>query len=334
MKRNRCWLFVAICFLALLMRGNEVSAASSKKVRLAYSAFAYANQPFWIAHDLKLFEKYGLEPELIYVSSAKPIRAMLGGSLDISQVGGPAAIAAAAQGAEVVVLGTVFARLNFAVHAAPQIKQLGDLKGRTIATGGIGGNPYFASLVLLSKLGWVLNRDVTLFATGGSPEILAGLTQGKFPAGVLTAPTTHLATRMGFRQIFDLASLDFPYPTLLVVSTRRYLEANPETALNVLRATTEAIFLCKTRPDLALPVVAKYMRVAKDDASLLQSHDTFGAHLNLTLAPSLDGIQFILDFLAEQRPALKGKNPADFVDVRFLKKLEEEGHFKKFPVKP
>ena len=84
-----------------------------------------------------------------------------------------------------------------------------------------------------------------------------------------------------------------------------------------------------SRPEVTLPVIAKYMRVPKDDPALLQSQETFAKHLNLTLAPSLDGIQFILDFLAEQRPALKGKNPAEFVNVSFLKKLEEEGFFKK-----
>jgi hypothetical protein len=71
------------------------------------------------------------------------------------------------------------------------------------------------------------------------------------------------------------------------------------------------------------------MRVPKDDPALLQSQETFAKHLNLTLAPSLDGIKFILDFLAGQRPALKGKNPAEFVNVSFLKKLEDEGFFKK-----
>jgi hypothetical protein len=54
----------------------------------------------------------------------------------------------------------------------------------------------------------------------------------------------------------------------------------------------------------------------------------------LTLTPSLDGIKFILDFLAEQRPALKEKNPADFVNVTFLKKLEDEGFFKKLSSNP
>jgi hypothetical protein len=55
--------------------------------------------------------------------------------------------------------------------------------------------------------------------------------------------------------------------------------------------------------------------------------------LNLTLTPSPEGIKFILDYLAEQRPALKGKNPADFIERKFLRKLEEEGFFKQFAAK-
>jgi ABC-type nitrate/sulfonate/bicarbonate transport system substrate-binding protein len=151
---------------------------------------------------------------------------------------------------------------------------------------------------------------------------------------VLTAPTTQKARRMGFREIFDLGSLDFPFPTLSVVSTRKYSDSNPDVILSVLRATSEAIHLYKTRPEVALPVIAKYMRVPKDDPALLQAQETFGKHLNSTLTPSLDGIKFILDFLAEQGPALKGKNPAEFVDCRFLKKLEEEGFFRKLTGSP
>ncbi len=301
-----------------------------KKIRLAFSALAYANPPFWIAHDLKLFEKYGLDSELIYVGGSRPIQAMLGGSIDISQVGGAAAVAAIAQGAEVAILGTVFNRLTFAIHASPQIKQISDLKGKTVAAGAIGGNSYFAGLLFISKMGWVPNRDVGLIAAGGSPEVLAGLVQGKFQAGVMTPPTTTIAARMGYREIFDLASLDFPFPVISVVSTRKYIDANPDTILNVLRATAEAIYLYKTRPDLTLPVVAKYMRVPKDDPALAESQASLGKHMNQNLAPSLEGIKFVLDFLAGQRPALKAKNPADFVDLKFVRRLEEESFFKKF----
>lgn len=320
----------AIFAAALFLSPQQLDAAQQKKIRLAFSALAYANPPFWIAHELKLFEKYGLDSELVYVSGSRPIQAMLGGSIDVSQVGGAAAVAAIAQGAELAMLGTVFTRLTFAIHAGPQIKQIADLKGKTIATGSIGGNSYFAALVFLKNFNWVANRDVGVVAAGGSPEVLAGLLQGKFQAGVLTPPTSTTAGKMGYREIFDLAGLDFPFPVISVVSTRRFIEANPDTILGVLRATAEAIHLYKTRPELTIPVVAKYMRVPKDDPALLQSQETLGKHLNQNLAPTLEGIKFVLEFLAEKQASLKNKNPNDFVDARFIRKLEEEGFFKKF----
>jgi ABC-type nitrate/sulfonate/bicarbonate transport system substrate-binding protein len=309
-------------------------AAQSKKLRLAFSALAYANPPFWIAHELKLFEKYGgFETEIVYVGGSRPIQAMLGGSIDVSQVGGAAAVAAAAQGAEIAILGTVFSRLSFAIHASPQIKQISDLKGKTLAAGAIGGNSYFAALAFLKQFGWTANRDVGVMTAGGSPEVLAGMQQGKFQAGVLTAPTSTIAAKAGYREIFDLASLDFPFPVISVVSTRRFIDANADTILNVLKATSEAIYLYKTRPELTIPVVAKFMRVPKDDPALLQSQQTVGQLLNQNLNPSIEGIRFVLDFLSDKQPNLKTKNPADFVDTRFVRKLEEEGFFKKFATK-
>jgi ABC-type nitrate/sulfonate/bicarbonate transport system substrate-binding protein len=326
------WIFLILTASATLLPIG-LHAAQPRKVRLAFSALAYANPPFWIAHDLKLFEKYGLESEIVYVGGSRPIQAMLGGSIDVSQVGGAAAVAAAAQGAEIAILGTVFNRLTFAIHASPQIKQISDLKGKTLAAGAIGGNSYFAALAFLKHFGWIANRDVGVMTAGGSPEVLAGMQQGKFQAGVLTPPTSTTATQTGYREMFDLASLDFPFPVISVVSTRKYIDANPDVILNILRATSEAIYLYKTRPELTIPVVARFMRVAKNDPALRQSQQTVGQLLNQNLSPSLEGIRFVLDFLAEKQPALKGKNPADFVDARLLHKLEEEGFFKKFSTK-
>jgi ABC-type nitrate/sulfonate/bicarbonate transport system substrate-binding protein len=332
--RGRILQLVAVVFTAsVTLWPLTTDAAQSRKIRLAFSALAYANPPFWIAHDLKLFEKYGLESEIVYVGGARPIQAMLGGSIDVSQVGGAAAVSAAAQGAEVAILGTVFNRLTFAVHVTPQIKQTSDLKGKTLATGAVGGNSYFAALAFLKNLGWAANREVGVMSAGGSPEVLAGLLQGKFQAGILTPPTSTTATKMGYREIFDLASLDFPFPVISVVSTRKYIDGNPEVITNILRATSEAIYLYKTRPDLTIPVVARFMRVAKDDPALLQSQQTVGQLLNQNLNPSIEGIKFVLEFLSERQPTLKGKNPADFVDPRFVRKLEEEGFFKKFSTK-
>ena len=334
MCRTNVLVSLSVASALLIISAGDCDAAQAKKLRLAFSAFAYANPPFWIAHELKLFEKYGgYETELIYVGGSRPIQAMLGGSIDVSQVGGAAAVAAASQGADISILGTVFSRLTFAIHASPQIKQIDDLKGKILAAGAVGGNSYFAALVFLKQFGWVANRDVGVTPAGGSPEVLAGILQGKFQAGVLTPPTSTMAAKQGYREIFDLASLEFPFPVISVVSTRRFIDANPEVILNILRATAEAIFLYKTRPELTVPVVAKYMRVAKDDPAVMEAQRTVGQLLNQNLPPSLEGIRFVLDHYAERQPNLKNKNPADFVDLRFVRKLEEEGFFKKFAAK-
>jgi hypothetical protein len=190
MRRRGAPIIYALLAAALTLLPLRLHAAQAKKIRLAFSALAYANPPFWIAHDLKLFEKYGLESEIVYVGGSRPIQAMLGGSIDVSQVGGAAAVAAAAQGAEIAMLGTVFSRLTFAIHAGPQIKQISDLKGKTLAAGAIGGNSYFAALAFLKHFGWVANRDIGVITAGGSPEVLAGMQQGRFQAGVLTPPTS------------------------------------------------------------------------------------------------------------------------------------------------
>src|SRR3989454_12715917 len=144
--------FIAFLLPAVLLVPNYLFAAVPvKKFRAAFTAFAYANPPFWIAKDLHVFEKYGLDVELVYVGGARNIQALIGGSIDFSQAGGASVVSAAAQGAEGVILGTVFKRLIFGVHVAPQIKEVGDLKGKSIAAGSVGGNSYFAGQLFLSK---------------------------------------------------------------------------------------------------------------------------------------------------------------------------------------
>src|ERR1700752_3393672 len=103
MRERALGILVAVIVLAAGLCSFAVYAAQPKKLRLAFSALAYANPPFWIAHELKLFEKYRLDSELVYVGGSRPIQAMLGGSIDVSQVGGAATVAAIAQGAEVAI---------------------------------------------------------------------------------------------------------------------------------------------------------------------------------------------------------------------------------------
>jgi hypothetical protein len=53
--------------------------------------------------------------------------------------------------------------------------------------------------------------------------------------------------------------------------------------------------------------------------------------------PTLKGIQFMLDMLAEKMPQAKNAKPEQFVDLSFLQELEKEGFLtdmaKRYPTK-
>ena len=44
--------FIALMILVVLTFSGDALAAPLKKIRAAFTAFAYANPPFWIAKDL------------------------------------------------------------------------------------------------------------------------------------------------------------------------------------------------------------------------------------------------------------------------------------------
>jgi ABC-type nitrate/sulfonate/bicarbonate transport system substrate-binding protein len=61
--RRWFWLLAVLGTFGVYGFPREADAAPLKKLRLAFSALAYANPPFWIAHELKLFEKHGYDTE-------------------------------------------------------------------------------------------------------------------------------------------------------------------------------------------------------------------------------------------------------------------------------
>jgi hypothetical protein len=69
--------FIVSLLAATLLAPYHLFAAQPlKKVRAAFTAFGYANPPFWLAKDLRVFEKYGLDVELVYVGGARNIQAL------------------------------------------------------------------------------------------------------------------------------------------------------------------------------------------------------------------------------------------------------------------
>ena len=63
-------------------------AAAPLRVRYAYTALSGSMATMWVANDLGLFAKYGIQPELQYVPSIQTIQAVLAGETDFGLMSG------------------------------------------------------------------------------------------------------------------------------------------------------------------------------------------------------------------------------------------------------
>src|ERR1700751_2119429 len=155
---------------------------------ISYASVSGTRAPLWIAQDLGLFEKYGLDVNLVYIASGVvSVNALLGGSVDIIAASGSSAVTAASRGAPLVIIASL-GHIAYKLIALPSITTVQGLKGKIIGSSRIGAGTDYALKRLLPRLGLTPGKDVQLIPTGisESDRRLLMMLQGKIDATLAT----------------------------------------------------------------------------------------------------------------------------------------------------
>src|SRR5262245_20586968 len=201
----------ALLLIPILLLAFQLSHAQEKKLdtfTISYASVSGTRAPLWISKDLGLFEKYGLDGNLIYIASGvTSVNALLGGSVDIIAASGSSAVGAAARGAPLVIVASL-GHIAYKLIAHPSITTVQALKGKIIGSSRIGAGTDYALQRLLPRLGLQPGKDVTLLPTGisESDRRLLMLMQGKIDATLGTEDNLpQLATKgMKFSVLADV----------------------------------------------------------------------------------------------------------------------------------
>ena len=303
--------FAAAVSLLLIFSAGD---AAEKKIPAAvvYEAIAATNATIWLAEDLKLFDKYGLDMKVIQARGAASVQALVGGTVEFGAFGGPSAVAANLGGADLVFLA---AKPNFSVISVwtrkdSTLKTLGDLKGKTLAVSRPGSATHTAARLALKRAG-LADKDVKFLHHGGLPEMFASLEQGLADAAFSSPP------RPGFREMIDLAALKIPYLQGAVEVQRGFLQTRRAVALNFLKAFLESLKAGRDKPEIAVAAIAKRMRMKPEDIRAAYApHERVWEEVPYVRA---DAVQAILDLTPGE------KNPERFIDNGLLKELEDTG---------
>ena len=299
----------------------QLSAAEAPSLRGVYNALGGTMSPAWVAQDLELFTKHGLQHSLNYLAATTAIQAIVGGTEEIGLVGNQG-IDVALEGADTVYIANTASRFIFRLYGDPSIRTVADLKGKTIAATQPAASTDYASRMLLRRFGLVPDKDVKILYAGSSPALLTTLKAGNAAAGLMNAPVIFQAQELGFKQILNVTELNIPFIFVGVVTTRKILQQKPDAISRYLRGYTEAISVILRDKETAMKVMGKFMKT--DNRQTLEAvYDEHAPVFQRLPLMTKEEVQAVLE--VAKSPKAAQVKPEDFFDNSFLQKLEASG---------
>ena len=255
--RNRC---LSALFTVALLTVPAIGQAA-EIVRYAYPAKSLNYLPLFLGKDKGIYQAEGINLELILVASRVQVTALTTGDLEFSGAQSQV-LGAAARGFPVKVACFITVKPSLWLVAKPEIRSISDLKGKIIGITAIGSSTDTLARYLVRKYGLVPDKEVALFATGTTANILAALKGSSVQAGMLSPPFHAMAKLMGFRILAYLG--DHVEQSLSGVGTSdKMLRERPETVKKVLRATLKSLRYIRQNREESVQYILREWKVER-----------------------------------------------------------------------
>ncbi|HWO43636.1 MAG TPA: ABC transporter substrate-binding protein [Candidatus Eisenbacteria bacterium] len=315
-------LWLAVTILSFF---KAPAFAQLTKVNVGYSAISGDQLPAWVAKEAGIFEKNGLDVQLIFFTGGTTaVMALVSADTPISQVAGSAVVNSALAGSDAVLIVGGVTSLNYYLMAQPQIKTPEQLKGGTVAISRFGSASDFIARFALSKIGLTPGKDVTLVQIGSTPARMDATLTGRVQATVINPPASFIAQKRGMTVLADLPKLGLVYQHTSAATTKRYIREHPDIVRRYVKSQVEAVHRIYTDKETSLKVLSKYFGRGVEREILEKTWENLlnDAVLPRKQYPSLEGIKTILASEAKGKPA----KPEDFADLTFIRELDQSGY--------
>jgi NitT/TauT family transport system substrate-binding protein len=322
-------LFYTIVSLFLSFNASVLAQEKPlKKINWGVTSLSGGNWIPWIAKEAKIYEKHGLDVELVLLrGSGQTSAALLGGSIFASPVALPTMMMADLSGADLINVAHTVPGVQTKMLVKPEIKRAEDLRGKRIATSSLGSLGDFLFKYILRKNGVDPNREITWLSIGTPPERLQALFSGNVDATEASYPYDLQGERKGFRVLFD-ARKEVIYPSMSIVTRRKNIVEDRDTVMRMVKAHVEGIAYFKNNKEFSIKVLSKQLKI-NDRETLENSYETYKQDFISVPYPITKGLEATYDYVAQTRPEIRNRKPEEFVDSSFIAELDKSGFIKK-----
>lgn len=323
MIQRKCAKALAARLIAALalLAGATVNAAEAPLLRGMHNALGGTMTPLFVAQDLGLFVKHGLQHHLSYLPATTAVQALVAGSEEIGFVGNQC-IDVGLEGADTIYVAATASRFIFQLYGEPALKTVADLKGKVIVVTQPAASTDYAARIVLRKHGLVPDKDVKIVYAGNSPAQLTMLKSGHAAAALINAPVIYQAQELGMKPILNITEQNIPFIFVGVCTTRKVIQQKPDAVSRYLRAYVEAISIILRDKEAALKIMSKHMKM--DNRLWLEAvYDDIAKVLPRAPYMTKAEVQAVLEVVKNPKGA--AVKAEDFYDNSFIQKIDAGG---------
>jgi NitT/TauT family transport system substrate-binding protein len=320
-------VLVLLAYFFANSAGARDAHGQAERLRIAMASISTSQVNLWVPRDIGLFKKYGLDVDLVLISGAPIVNAaLLSGEVAIAQ-GGPApSIQTNLKGAGTYLILGNTNRFPYQLVAAPNVRDIADLKGKRFAIARLGAADHTATLFVLPRLGLQPEKDLTLIAVGAVPSRFAALTAGAVAATLLIPPETSKARELGFHVLANFMDIDVEFQQNAIYTTRSFINQRTDAVRRFVMAYSEGIHYIHANAKGTQQIMKKYLK--GDDKSIEEAYREVVVKAAPKIPyPTKSGLQTLMNFMAATTPEVANAKPEQFIDTRFIKELEDSGFY-------
>lgn len=310
------WLIFSLALYVVSPGG----AAAQTRMTVAYSSIGPMATGVWMAKESGAFEKYGLQADIILITSGPvSVQSLIGGDLQVVSAASNAVMNAVLNGAPIIAVGGTANRPYHRLFVQPEINRLEDLRGKTLGVTRFGSITDNLTRILLRRNG--LEGAVNVRQMGGTLEVAAAF-QNRLIAGAVTSEL-RVSPPSQPKILVKLVEMGIPYSMNMLAVQREYYRRNPEPVEAMVKAYADGIAFLHQQKERAIKIITKYSRLS-DVKSIQEFYNDSVTYLDRIPRAEPEAINTILEFMGK-----KGTPLETFMDNTIVDRLSREGFFDK-----
>jgi len=314
---RRCYTCIVLLLIGFFLSG---SAQAADKIRIGFPDLAAPFVPLAIADKRNFFQEEGIQAETIRMNPAVALQALVGGEIDYYTVLGPG-VAAAIRGVPVKLLAAFVPVSPTALIVRPEIKTVGELRGKTIGINAYGGALEAVGRLIVKQFGIDPDKEIRFLATGPLESRFAAMKQGLTHATLGGPPIDFLGEKVGFVVLTRAHEL-FSFPVSGLIASGTKLKERPDEVKRIIKASIKANRFIRQNRDATLPIIVQWLKIDKEMAT--RTYDATVKTFSEDLALPEAGLRLLIDDAKRVAKSNREVSLTDVADLSMLREAQKE----------